>query len=42
MLNYVITSPLGSLLRQASSEDYLEESDDTTAHPSWSRAIGMH
>ena len=34
-------SQSGRLLRRASSEDYLEESDDTITHPSWSRAVGM-
>ena len=43
MHSYVIMiSQLGRLLRRASSEDYLEESDDTIAHPSWSRAVGMY
>ena len=36
--NYVVMLQLGRLLRRASSEDYLEESDDTA---SWSRAVGM-
>lgn len=31
---------VGQILSRASSEDYLEDSESSPAHPSWSRAVG--
>ena len=38
---YGVIIQLGRLLRRASSDDYLEDSNEKNAHPSWSRAVGM-